>query len=266
MRELEKVPVQRMPEVIERAARLQDQAALDLEAAQAKGDLVRAAQEVGIAPDYMRQAATELARADAAAATRRRKRAILIAAALLLLALIGGLVHATRPAATWRDAIEQGASAWQLKTDPKTQAAVTFTSAEGALGQAAAITIQQLAPADAKPYINLASLDPIDLSGHQSLQARARAEGLRALRVDLEASPTERWRSPNQPLSADWRDLDIPLSRFERQTRPSPQDPWRVDTWTAPKRARVVIKLGDTINDPAATPSGTVWIDHITSR
>jgi hypothetical protein len=264
MRELEKVPVKRMPEVIERAARLQERDAQAWEEEEEKGALVLAAKDVGISADYMQRAAADLQR-DALMKRAQRQRMAKVAVALLVLfALGGGVYWATRDAPSWEDGIEVGASGWALKTDPKSEATLSFVEVDGAKGQVAVLEIKQFGPKESKFYVNVASADPINLDGHEALTVRVKSKGVPSLRVDLEASATERWRSQPLTLGEEWAEVVLPLSRFERQTRASAEAAWRVDAWASPKDVKVVFKAGDFINDAKA--KGTIWIDAVSSR
>ncbi len=192
----------------------------------------------------------------------------------MVLALGVGLYLALRTptAPAWEEAIEAGPQAWELKTNPESKASLRFETADGAQGQVAVLTVEAMAPPAGSQkdfFINLVSVHapdaPLNLSGHDAIHLRLRADGtLRFARVDLHASATERWRSQNIPLSADWKAHDLPLSSFEHQTK-NDQGQWITATHKAPEQLQSIgVKVGYFVNDAAAR--GTLWLDEISSR
>ncbi len=260
-------PEREMDAVLDRARRLfeREETSLDRRAALA------AAEELGIPPDYLERAAAELhAERAARIHTRRRRRNLLLWAgsALVLLGAVawGGSAltreEARPPVAV--AAVAEPRTGWTLSHNPESRATLVSAERDGRAVPAVRVEAFASPAGDADGFF--ANLDsatgPLNLAGYDQVAFDVRGAGLPVVRLYLEASATERWRSPALPVTADWTAQTIPLDRFERQTRTGPSAPWRTVAYRAPARVeRLSFKLGGFINE--VTARGEIVIDAV---
>ncbi len=260
-------PAQEMDAVLDRARRLFEREEVSLERRAA----LAAAEELGIPPAYLERAAAELhaERAARIRAQRRRRRLTwgTLAALTLLAAAAGGGYLVTReeprpPIAV--AAVAEPREGWRLNLNAGSSAALITAERDGHAVPGVRVD-QFAAPAgDAEGYfVNLDSVTgPLLLRGYDQLTFAVRGSGLPLVRVYLEASATERWRSPAIPVTEAWTVHTLALDRFERQIRDSTSAPWRTVAYRAPGRVeRLSFKLGGFIND--ITARGEIVFDAV---
>jgi hypothetical protein len=264
---LEHLPREDMREVVRIATELYEKDQGQIEVARERQSLVEAAAEVDLPPAYLERAAAALhMRRVEAIRRRRRRRSTVFAVAGVLGALGGGwrLSHPPRPAPALYDFNDAPARQWVLDPNPETDASLAFESEPGH-GGVASLTIRRFGAraSDGTYFANLNSSDvPPRVSGYQRVSFLARSDGLPHVRLYLEAGPTERWRSPEIPLTSDWQQHVLELRQLERQTRDSTAAPWRSANYRAPRTLeKLSFKVGYFVND--VTARGKLLVDDL---
>jgi hypothetical protein len=264
---LDHVPAEDMAAVLQLATELyaRDQA-LSEDALQ-RGAALAAADELGVPAAYMERAAAEVhARRIEDVLRRRRNRRLVLgalgASAVGALGLWGGwrLTHRPSPPAIVYTFDANPENRWRLNLNPESSASLAFESRPDG-GGAAAIRVERFGPdAGGAFFVNLDSTNgPQDLGRYERVSFSTRGAGLPQLRLYLEASATERWRSPPVPVVDGWQEQRLRLDQFERQTRDSASAAWRTAPYRSPGRIeRLSFKLGSFVNDVQAR--GTVMI------
>lgn len=252
--------------VLQRAVVLQT---LDDEASADRKAHAEAAQELGITPETLAAAESDLraqqARLTSQARTRRNWLWRTGAFGLLLaLAVTGAVVVLDEPPVPpFTDELAEGANRWALTTNPGTAAAVRFANVPGH-GQAAVVTVTRFQPdADGRFFANLETArGPAHWPTHGTVRFRLRGEGLATVRLFLEAGET-RWRSAAVAVPGNWREVELPLASFERQERRG--ETWRVVGPGRPQEVlRMAWKFGQFMNP--ADARGEVWLDDLSVR
>jgi hypothetical protein len=255
-----------MQEVVQLATELYTQDQNQLQTQEEQRATLEAASEVGLPAEYLERAASLVhqRRAERILAKRRRARGLLATVGVAL-ALCGGwaVLHPPPPKPlvyTFNAAPERQ---WVLNASPGSQATLTFGSEAGQAG-VAVVRVERFDPSRTGTYfVNLDTSDvPRSLAGYRTVSFRVRGQGLPRIRLYLDASPTERWRSPALPVSGEWQEHRLRLEQFDHQSRATPSDRWRRESYRAPGAVeRLSFKLGDYVNDASA--SGEVAVDDL---
>jgi hypothetical protein len=264
---LEQLPTEDMREVVRIATELYQRDQGQIEAARQREGLIAAAAEVDLPAAYLERAAATLhAQRVEAIRGRRRRRNTLLA----IVGLTGGLgfgwrlTHQPPPAPALYDFNNAPTHQWTLGHNAETQAKLVFTN-EPNHGGVAALTVERFGPraADGTYNANLNSSDvPPTLAGYRHVSFLARGEGLPHIRLYLENGPTERWRSPELPLTTDWQPQVLEMRQFEHQTRASSGASWQRASRRAPRTIETLsFKVGHFVNDVNAR--GKVFVDDL---
>lgn len=245
-------------QVLKRAIQLAERDRDHGDALLQKQVLSEAAAELGVPAHYVEQAAAQLERERTQAlATRRRALLVGTGAAVGLLAVLG--VRSLLQAAPPVDYSMAAASGhFALHKNPETQATLRFEESAGR--PAAVVRVEHFGPSarDGKFYVNLDASESLPtVDKYRQVVFSARGQGLAQLRLFLELSPDERFRSPPITLSPDWAEHRLPLSMFEHQHRDG--DTWKRSAGTTPHGVqRLSFKLGHFMNDVSATGEAAV--------
>lgn len=251
-------PSSRDAQVLKRAIQLAERDRDQAESLANKQVLTEAAEELGVPAHYVDQAATQLAQERTQALATRRKALLVGVGAgvgLLGILLTRSLLQPPPPV---EYSLAAAGGRWTLHKNPDTQATLRFEASEGR--EAAVVQIDRFAPEanDGKYYVNLdasEALPPVEK--YRSVVFSSRGQGLAQVRLFLEVSPDERFRSPAIALSSGWVEHRLPLSLFEHQGRAG--ESWRRAAATSPHGVkRLSFKLGHFMND--ATAHGEVAI------
>ena len=213
--------------------------------------------ELNVPPEYFdkarRQLDEEAQRARASVKSRRFKVRFGIVAALTSLLLLQ--VFSPYAFTSWKASFTQ--NAWQLRSNPSTQASLQPN------GEFVRVQVERFSvPQDGRYFSNLRASDPPrTLWGRDQMIIQVRGGGeLHAARVYLRSGSSERWRSPDIPLTSSWVEHRISVEAFERQIGGRAR--WEPDRWETPTRISMLqIKVGYTINDVNAT--GTLDVGEL---
>jgi len=268
MSRLEQITPEEMPEVVRIASRIRDEEQEQADRNQEQKAFVDAAAEMDLPQEYLERAAGELHQAQAVRAQRRsRTGRIALAASIVLVATaaIWAVMH-TPPHQP--NVYQFSASFWKLNLNPKTAATVTFKDLDGRTG-AAVIHVDKFVPrsTDGQYFVNLDATPTVSSFSHfRTTSFFIEGAGLANIRLYLEASGTERWRSPPVPISESWQQQNIDLSQYQHQSRETPSSPWH-DAGANEQPGHIdklSFKVGSYMNDVNA--SGDVAIDDLEIR
>lgn len=218
-----------------------------------------AAEELGVAPEYLERAAAELHARRLERIARNRKRNRWVAAAVVVLA-VGGMWTAMRQASV-RDTTAPPPAAAATVLDLRN--GFLRPGSQGIVGESGGLLRIDRSGDAGRPgrFANVAFPLPAG-SPRRLIEVTLRGQGIDAVRADLEAGDM-RWKGANERVSTDSRRIVFDTGRMTRQTRR--QGRWRNVPWTTPSTAtEVVLKFGDTVN-PAGT-KGEVRIERIELR
>jgi len=239
-------------QVLKRAIQLADRDREQADALVQKQVLAEAAEELGVPARYVDQAATQLAHEQQQARATRRKALLVGAFATTTLAAVLGTQALLRPRPPVRYSMAPQSGNWALNKNAETQASLRFETADG--HEAAVVQIERFAPDESGKYhANLdASQSVPKVEDYRSVVFSSRGHGLSQVRLFLEVSPHERFRSPPIALSPQWVEHRLPLSLFEHQRRDG--EAWQRAAASSPHGVqRLSFKLGHFMNDASAT-------------
>ena len=249
-----------LPDVLREAVRRQDVTEREREAHLDREAYAEAAQEMGISRAELDRAAAAQHAATVARIRRgRRLRNAVIGAGVAILVAAGAYRVANPPPpepASWT--FESAAQAWSGEVNARS---VGRAGQENGVG---VIEVERfVAEDDGRYWANLnTTAVPTSLKGHRAVTLRVRGSGLAHARVFLENGPTERWRSPDVPVGADWTTVRFRLDQFEHQTRPDSRSPWRGRRGGSPGEITgVSLKVGHPFNPTDAR--GRVEVDDL---
>lgn len=236
-------------QVLKRAIQLADRERDQKDALQQQQVLTEAAAELGVPAHLVEQAAAQLAQERQKALATRRK-ALLVGAgatAGLLALLVGSRLLQPSPPVAYSMAAASGH--WSLNKNAATQASLRLESVDGQ--EAAVVRVERFVAegSEGKFHVNLDASDALPaVEKYRSVVFRSRGQGLDQLRLFLEVSPNERWRSPPISLSSQWVEHRLPLSLFEHQMRSG--EAWQRAAASDPHGVqRLSFKLGHFMND-----------------
>jgi hypothetical protein len=180
---------------------------------------------------------------------------------VVALGALWGIMHRPAPQS---NVYQFAAVQWKLDINPESKADVSFQNLDGK-SNAAVIHVEKFVPrsTDGQYFVNLNSAPTIDSFSHfKSTSFFVKSAGLPNIRLYLEASPTERWRSPAVTASGDWQQETIDLSQYEHQSRDTPSGQWHKAAVDQPGHVDTLsFKVGSYMND--ATASGDIAIDYL---
>jgi hypothetical protein len=264
MSHLEQITPEEMPEVTKIANRLYEQEREQQEQAQERQAYLSAAEEMEIPQEYLERAAEELSLQRIARIRQRRRLRQAAVATFGGILIVGGFWRITHPPIVKPTPMVFTAQQWRLDANPETKAEVTFQNWEGR-NSVAVIHVEQFVPRarDGQYFVNLNSQKvPTDLRATQSVSFFVKGNGLPNLRLYLEASPTERWRSPALPVTSEWQKQTLNLQQFEYQTRASTNAPWQSTSTRPPDRIEnLSFKTGTFINE--STAKGEIGVEGV---
>ena len=256
-------------EVVAEAWKLQDEAERHADADRRTREMAVAAAEVGLDAEHL-PLAEGLVRARVEERARReveRTRLLRAAAigvgAVALLGVAAVVVWPSPPVhEPWSTDFSAAGSEWQMEVSPGSAATLTWPT-EAGHGTVATVAVDALAPmADGRYLVNVDTRAHPDWAGATRVSFATRGEageGLDQVRLFLE-TPTERWRGPPLPVTADWHTHVVDLTRFERQEKRG--SAWEVVAWAPPATVETIsFKLGWYVNDAGAR--GTVTLDDL---
>jgi hypothetical protein len=269
-RRLETVAPADMPEVAEIAFGLFQQDQARTAEQEDRRLALEAASEAGVPAEYMERAAEIFHQRRVETVLRRRRRTTILVAVAAVVALTAAalwtaqaLLEQPIPVAVVERFDGAPAGRWTLDVNPESRASLAFESQEGR--DAAVIRVDRFGarPGDGTYWANLDSIDgPKQLDGLRAVSFAVRGSGLGQVRLYLEGSATERWRSPPVAVTGEWREQRIALDQFERQTRASAAESWRTVAYRRPATITTLsFKAGYFINDAAA--HGEIAVDDL---
>lgn len=258
-------------EILGRALELQAKDQSAEEAKLTRESQAEALAELGVAPEYLLRAEEDLQRERYTLAKQkvaRKRRLINVFLALCIIGVVVSFTNApTLPSATgpWVQSFDTPMGDWSVVTSPGTEA-----SARGAddpvRGKVVAFEVTKFDEAKAKKgryYANLRlNLPAPTLRGMKTVTLWVRGEGLKATRLYIRKSETERWRSPEISLSSEWVQHTLPLKAFEPQERKRKGKKWKRSAASPMSTAELVqLKVGYFMNEAGAR--GTVYYDDL---
>jgi hypothetical protein len=249
-----------LPDVLREAVRHQDATVREHEVHLDREAYVEAAAEFGISRAELDRAAAS-AHASTVARIRRgrRLRTLVIGAVAAILVAAGGYrVLNPPPPDPTSYTFESAAQAWSGEFNARS------TGRAGQENGLGAIEVERfVAEDDGRYWANLnTSAVPASLEGYRTVTVRVRGSGLAHARIFLENGPTERWRSPDIAVGAEWTPVRFRLDQFEHQTRPDSRSPWRGRRGGSPGEiTRLSFKVGYPFNPTDAR--GRVEVDDL---
>ena len=258
MLRLENVPPEEMPQVVRIASELYEKDRTLEAEAQERQATVEAAEEVGLPEEYLHRAAAELHLRRIEAIERKRRlrvRWVATATAIAGIGTVVGLVNLTTretrveaPAVVTSQPIQTdfNANSWRLSTNPESQATVRYENGT------AVVRVEKFGESVKGQYfVNLNTKNaPLNLENSHALRFRASGNGLKNVRLYLENSQQERWRSPAFALSGQEQDFQANLEQFDYQTRPSDTAKWTKQPYRPPGTVeRLSMKFGSFVNE-----------------
>lgn len=279
MLKLQDLPPEEMNEVVRRAGEMYDRESTENRERKATVD---AAEEMGIPAEYMERAAAVVhaERVEKIQTKRRnRNRALAAGAGALVAVGVASMMVGVRPVPSNTTVVTatsvsapplvfdfntpSAQGQWTLDRNPGTDASLSFVS-EPQLGNVARISVRQFGTQNGVPHrADFETLSvPSSLSGYRNVRFHVSGSGLQQVRLYLEKSDTERWRSPAVTIARDWTPVSLSLDSFDYQTRRSPSGSWQRASYRAPDTARrISFKFGDFMNPASAR--GEVSIDEL---
>ncbi len=255
-----------MGDALERALANQES---DEKAEQAEREaeaFVREAQAVGVSPQALKRAQTELHQERVARRLATLGRIKMIGGLALL--VVGALLvwRLIFPSAvfSWSEDFDKSPSSrWTLKMSPRNAATLEFPEVDGQ-GRAVALAVTRFAPdGEGSFYVNVRTKDvPQTLRGYDTMRIRVRGTGLSKVRVYLRHNKTSRWRSPGMKLTDQWTEHVFGFDKFDYQVRASKGAPWKDAARTELSTVKMIqLKVGNGIND--ITEAGIVYVDDL---
>lgn len=286
MLRLKDIPPEEMPDVVRVANELYEKDRRRAEQDQERLNYVDAAEELGVPPEYMEQAAQELHRRRVAEAEVRNRKKVWKSIAIgggvgvVTVFLMMGIftvrsVETVTPSAsapvaqgqplelsnpsleTFGPGVE---NRWTFDRNNSTQATTSFQQ-EGPRGGVAVIRVEKFGTAEGPHRASFETIQtPASPLGKKDIAFDIRGQGLRKVRVYLERGAHERWRSPELRIPTGWQTLRVPLGNFQHQVQSGNR--WRNRGRSRPEQIdRISFKLGDFMNEPNA--SGEVRLDNV---
>lgn len=268
MSNLEHLTPEEKSEVVKIASRLRDEETARAAEAQEHRAFVEAAAEVDLPQDYLERAAAELEQTRTLKAQKRtRTRRTLLAAGTVVLASAALWQMTYRPAPQ-ANVYTFSAQEWKLNTNPETKADVSFQDMDGRKS-VAIIHVDQFVgrTTDGQYFANLDAAPTVNsFSRYKTTSFFVKSSGVPNIRLYLEANSTERWRSPNISMGADWQKQTIDLNQYEHQIRESPTSAWhKASSSEQPDHLEALsFKVGTYMND--INTRGDVAIDDLEIR
>ncbi len=287
MLRLKDIPPEEMPEVVRVANELYEKDRRRAEQDQERRNYVDAAEELGVPPEYMEQAAQELHRRRVAEAEVKNRSKVWKSVAIgggvgvLTVFLMMGMFTVRSVETVPATPVQQVAQAqpefltqvapetfdagaanrWTFTMNPSTRATTTFEEEEGLRRGVAVIRVEQFGTTGGPHRANFESIQtPPSLAGKKEIQFDLRGQGLKNIRVYLERGQNERWRSPELKIPSGWQSVRVPLGNFQHQVHSGGR--WRTRGRVRPDQIdRVSFKLGDFMNEPSA--KGEVRLDNV---
>lgn len=256
-------------EVVAEAWKLQEEAERHADADRRTREMAAAAAEVGLdaahlplAEGLVRARVEERARREVER-TRLLRAAAIGVGAVALLGVAAVVLWPSPPVhEPWSTDFSAAGAEWQMEVSPGSAAALTWPT-EAGHGTVATVAVSALVPmADGRYWVNVDTRAHPNWAGATRVSFATRgegAEGLDQVRLYLE-TPTERWRGPPLPVTADWHTHVVDLTQFERQEKRG--SGWEVVAWAPPTTVETVsFKLGWFVNDAGAR--GSVTLDDL---
>jgi hypothetical protein len=249
-----------LPEALREAVRGQMVGEREREARLDREAYAEAAAELGISRSELDRAAAASHAATVARIRRgRRLRNLLAGAVAAVLAAAGGyrLLNPPPPEPA-AYTFASPAQAWSSEVNARSAARTGQENGRGV------IEVERFVAEDDGRFwanLNTASV-PRSLGGYRTVSVRVRGSGLAHARIFLENGPTERWRSPDVPVGAEWTTVRFRLDQFEHQTRPDSRSPWRGRRGGSPGEVTgLSLKVGHPFNPTDAR--GRVELDDL---
>ena len=249
-----------LPEVLREAVRQQIVTEREREVTLDREAYAEAATELRISRVELDRAAAESHAATVERIRREQRLHNLVVGAVAAVLLAGGAYRLLDPPApdptTYTFA--SAAQAWSGEVNPRSAGRAGQENGRGV------IEVERfVAEDDGRYWANLnTSSVPRSLDGYEAVTLRVRGSGLGHARVFLENGPTERWRSPDVPVGAEWTTVRFRLDQFEHQTRPDSRSPWRGRRGGSPGEVTgVSLKVGHPFNPTDAR--GRVELDDL---
>ena len=250
-----------LPEVLREAVRQQIVTEREREVTLDREAYAEAAAELGISRMELDRAAAESHAATVERIRRGRRLRNLVVGAVAAVLLGAGAYRLIDPPApdpttyTFASATQ----AWSGEVNPRSAGRAGQENGRGV------IEVERFTAEDDGRYwanLNTASV-PASLEGHETVTLRIRGDGgLGNARVFIENGPTERWRSPEITVGAEWREVTFRLDQFEHQTRADSRSPWRGRGGGEPVTVTgVSLKVGHPFNPTDAR--GRVEVDDL---
>ena len=253
--------------ILERAMELQSEQTSHAEAIEEREARAAVAAELGVPPEFLIRAETELYKeAVKAKAERASLRRLMLNTLLGFAALFVVFSFVWSPAPAPADqpwAASEVVTDWDFLMSPGTKAQAGRGMDE-VRGSVAFLEVKHFDAGQAEGGRYFANLRlrqlPDDLGGYSSMRVWTRGVGLASSRIYIRRDKTHRWRSPGLPVTAQWTQHTIPLEDFDYQVGGKGQ--WETTSGDNPRRVdRIQLKVGYFVNDPSL--SGTVYFDDL---
>ena len=258
-------------EILGRALELQAKDQSAEEAERARESQAEALAELGVAPDYLLRAEEDLQRERYTLTKKALARKRTLINVFLVICIVGVVVSFTNapalPSASqpWVQSFDTPMGDWSVVTSPGTEATARALD-DPKRGKVVAFEVTKFDEEKAKKgryYANLRlNLPTPTLRGMKRVTLWVRGEDLKATRLYIRGSETERWRSPEIPLSAEWVQHTLPLNAFEPQERKKKGKKWKRSAPIPMSTAELIqLKVGYFMNEASAR--GTVYYDDL---
>ncbi|MEE2829824.1 MAG: hypothetical protein VX498_11605 [Myxococcota bacterium] len=259
-------------DIFDRALELQQELEEQEASQEARANLAAAAQELGVAPEFLLRAEEELIEEHERQAAQRKKwkhRAFSLVLGLLALGVIASFFYSPPPPLAegpWAESFDAVVSDWSFTSSPGTQAHGGQVEDDSERGRVAAMVVDRFDPGSAKKgryFANLrANHPPSTMRGYQTMRLWTRGEGLDTVRIYIRGDSRTRWRSPAIPAGKTWQQHTVPLDSFTFQQRQNKGKKWKVKKSRPMGRVeRLQLKVGYFVNE--ADAKGVLFIDDL---
>ena len=253
--------------IFERAVELQAEQTSHTEAIEEREARAAVAAELGVPPEFLIRAETELykeaARAKSERASLRRMMLNMLLGSAALFVVVS-FVWSPAPAPAdqpWM--ASEVATDWDYLTSKGTKAWAgrVMDERRGSVGYLEVVHFDAGQAEGGRYFANLRFRQlPDDLGGYSSMRVWTRGAGLASSRIYIRKDKTHRWRSPDLPVTAEWTQHTVPFEDFDYQVGGKGQ--WETTSGDNPRFVdRLQLKLGYFVNDPSL--SGTVYFDDL---